>query len=324
LTLELDGLTNNTKYICPNPDNSYRTGTILLEETVKDVISLDDLKDVSLSGVVNNEVLKYDETLQKWTNQVDTGSGTLAGLSDVTLTSVSDSNLLQFDNVSGVWKNADFIDNIILDDSTVKFRNITDPTKEARFDLDQMTTGNLLKMKVPLNVGSSMTIVSEDDEQFLSKKQITDDLRIGDSNPITGSSVLEVVSTTKGSITGPKMTNAEKLLIPAPVSGLSVYNTTTDNKEFFNGTTWEKYNVPRYASIYVSTPVATPFANALEWTLLNMTTTSSFFSIETSITNGRIQYTGSKARIFKIEATLTISNGGGVKIITQACFVSSD
>lgn len=60
---------------------------------------------------------------------------------------------------------------------------------------------------------------------------------IGTSSDPVASSVLELVSTTKGFLP-PRMTTAQKNAISSPASGLVVYDTTTNKLCCYNGTSW--------------------------------------------------------------------------------------
>lgn len=52
------------------------------------------------------------------------------------------------------------------------------------------------------------------------------------------SAIFNVESTTKGSRPSPQMTTAQRDAIGTPVTGLSVYNTTLNSYDFYNGTSW--------------------------------------------------------------------------------------
>jgi hypothetical protein len=58
------------------------------------------------------------------------------------------------------------------------------------------------------------------------------------------SSLMEVQSTTRGFLV-PRMTTTQRDAIAAPATGLEIYNTTTNRKEWYNGTYWqgEAYSV---------------------------------------------------------------------------------
>lgn len=51
------------------------------------------------------------------------------------------------------------------------------------------------------------------------------------------SAMLDVQSTSKGFLP-PRMTEVQRDLIGTPVAGLMIYNTTTNNPNYFNGTVW--------------------------------------------------------------------------------------
>jgi hypothetical protein len=52
---------------------------------------------------------------------------------------------------------------------------------------------------------------------------------------------LEIISTTQGSIPAPKMTTTQRNAIAAPVTGSRIYNTTTNQPEFYNGSAWAAF-----------------------------------------------------------------------------------
>lgn len=51
------------------------------------------------------------------------------------------------------------------------------------------------------------------------------------------SALLQLTSTSKGFLK-PKMTNTQMLAISSPSTGLEVFNTTTNQSYFYNGTSW--------------------------------------------------------------------------------------
>ena len=53
---------------------------------------------------------------------------------------------------------------------------------------------------------------------------------------------LQVDSTTKGFL-GPRMTTTERNAIVTPATGLSIYNTTTNTQDYYNGTSWIQLQV---------------------------------------------------------------------------------
>lgn len=54
---------------------------------------------------------------------------------------------------------------------------------------------------------------------------------------LDASAIVEYQSTTKG-ILPPRMTTAQRNAILTPATGLEIYNTDTNNKEFYNGSSW--------------------------------------------------------------------------------------
>ncbi len=59
---------------------------------------------------------------------------------------------------------------------------------------------------------------------------------IGTSSP-DASAILDVSSTTQGVII-PRMTTAQRDLIASPITGLQIFNITTNQHEYFNGNAW--------------------------------------------------------------------------------------
>ena len=59
----------------------------------------------------------------------------------------------------------------------------------------------------------------------------------GDGSSPHASAMLDVVATDKG-ILIPRLTTVQRDDISSPAEGLMIYNTTTDQFEFYNGTTW--------------------------------------------------------------------------------------
>ncbi|MFH7013176.1 hypothetical protein ACHRV5_15015 [Flavobacterium sp. FlaQc-52] len=78
---------------------------------------------------------------------------------------------------------------------------------------------------------------------FTVHSQITQ--KIGD-NPTTLNpfAVFETESTTKGFLP-PRMTTVQRDAITPPPAGLTVYNTTTNTLQIYNGTVWLDYNLQR-------------------------------------------------------------------------------
>lgn len=70
------------------------------------VSTLSELTDTTITTPSDGQVLKYDSTAQKWINAAESaGASTLSGLSDTTITSPSDGQILKYDSTSQKWTN---------------------------------------------------------------------------------------------------------------------------------------------------------------------------------------------------------------------------
>ena len=67
--------------------------------------------------------------------------------------------------------------------------------------------------------------------------RFTGSLLVNSSSSINASAILQADSTTKGFLK-PRMTTTERNAISTPATGLSVYNTTTNTNDYYNGTAW--------------------------------------------------------------------------------------
>jgi len=72
-------------------------------------VNLNKLKDVTVTNVQNNQILKYDSTAAQWVNTSTGAVTTLNSLSNVTITAVSDGQSLQYNSTTGKWENADIV-----------------------------------------------------------------------------------------------------------------------------------------------------------------------------------------------------------------------
>ena len=80
--------------------------------------------------------------------------------------------------------------------------------------------------------GSDRMIIDKQGETL-----ITGSLKIGASGVPNVSTALMIESTTKGFMP-PSMTTAERDLVAGPIVGLQIFNNTTNQHEFWNGTVW--------------------------------------------------------------------------------------
>lgn len=129
-------------------------------------------------------------------------------------------------------------------------------SSEANFYVD--TTSKDLMAKYKDDIGAVHTTVVGESTSFTTGQVLFGDtdgsfgqdanlfwddtakaLGVGTSS-IDTSAVLEVVSTTKGAISAPKMTTAQRDAIGSPVAGLQVYNTDTNTFNYYDGTAWRE------------------------------------------------------------------------------------
>ncbi len=72
-------------------------------------VNLNKLRDVTVTNVQNNQILKYDSTAAQWVNTSTGAVTSLDSLSDVTITAVQDGQSLQYNSTTGKWENADIV-----------------------------------------------------------------------------------------------------------------------------------------------------------------------------------------------------------------------
>ena len=82
-------------------------------QDIQGEIILDRLRDVTVTNVQNNQILKYDSTASQWVNTSTGAVTTLDSLSDVTITAVSNGQSLQYNSTTSQWENADIVANSI-------------------------------------------------------------------------------------------------------------------------------------------------------------------------------------------------------------------
>lgn len=97
-------------------------------------------------------------------------------------------------------------------------------------------------------------------------------LFIGDSGSPDPSAYLQVESTTQG-LLPPRLTTSQRNLIASPAAGLQIYNTTTNQPEVYNGTSWvpmggstsfvdDVFTAPSSGTGQIFTLSQTPVANS--------------------------------------------------------------
>ena len=86
------------------------------------------------------------------------------------------------------------------------------------------------------NVSRSFAVISSNGTPLFHVSNVDENLGIGTNAPAT-SAVLELNANDKGFLK-PRLTTTERDNITLPVEGLEIYNTTTGQSEFYNGSSW--------------------------------------------------------------------------------------
>jgi len=74
------------------------------------ITTLNGLNDVTITSVTNNQVLKYNSSINRWVNGTDDVVTAIGQLSDVTISTLANGQLLIYNSSSGNWENSDTID----------------------------------------------------------------------------------------------------------------------------------------------------------------------------------------------------------------------
>jgi hypothetical protein len=102
-------------------------------------------------------------------------------------------------------------------------------------------------------------LINEDSQQYLRNKIFGQK----DTVAIDPSAVFEARSTTQGSAPYPRMTESQRNAIVSPMQGLTVYNTTANRIDFWNGTAWVSPGVVNDAPVWDEVAVS-PSARSVE------------------------------------------------------------
>lgn len=166
-----------------------------------------------------------------------------------------------------------------------------------------------------------MTSTIDFGSQLIFKETGTERMKIAGSGNILigagtedGSALLQLDSTTTG-LLPPRMTTAQRDVVGSPASGLSVYNTTTNDFEFYNGTSWTGTSLGNNG-IYTSSgslsgaTVVTMATNNLQF---NSTGTSGLLTLDAVNDKVMIGQTTSGANAFGVA-----SGGAGQVVMVSA------
>ena len=127
-----------------------------------------------------------------------------------------------------------------------------------------------------------------------------------------GSAILDISDITKGFLY-PRMTTTQRDNIPTPAAGLSVYNTTNDDPNFFNGTDWRRVTHAPSSSLKVGGVIFAMGVSALEGDSANFfwDTTTTSLGIRTGNpsealeVNGNIKSDTVKIDVLELNGTST-------------------
>ena len=74
---------------------------------------MDDITDVTITGLTNGQVLQYNSTTSEWENSSTSTSVALDDITDVTITAVTNGQSLQYNSTTSEWENADIVATLV-------------------------------------------------------------------------------------------------------------------------------------------------------------------------------------------------------------------
>lgn len=182
---------------------------------------------VAEAGDVSKVGTPVDNQVTVWT-----GDGTIEG--NIGLAFDSSTNTLAIRTAVSGGGFLNFNDSTDTTKAFLNFSSITDDiTLAAANDIAITASQNVI-----INVDTSAGTVRLGNN-ILVAHNFTNQVIIGTSNSPDASAVLDVVSA--GDDLGflqPRMTTTQRDAISSPATGLSLYNTTTNTPDYFNGTSW--------------------------------------------------------------------------------------
>jgi hypothetical protein len=159
------------------------------------------------------------------------------------------------------------------------------------------------------------------------KLKVTNDgsISVNTTSPNT-SSLLDLTSTTKGFL-APRMTTTQRDAITTPATGLSVYNTTTNTQDYYNGAAWVSLSTgassvfPYTGTAVITGSLVVTTAIQLDGTLTNYATVASsivgannmFTQATGSYTSAFIKYTVSNTTNARSGEIMAVWNGATVQ-----------
>lgn len=98
-------VTNTTTFVVVNNSSTKRISYLTIKDQLSNEIGkISALTDVNISGLSNNQVLKYNTSTHTWTPAtIVTGTNTLLGLNDVDVSNRADGEVLTYSTSQGKW-----------------------------------------------------------------------------------------------------------------------------------------------------------------------------------------------------------------------------
>jgi hypothetical protein len=201
-------------------------------------------------------------------------------------------------------------------DDTFRIQDETDNSKKIAFEAGTITTGNTRTYTGP---DASGVLVLEDARQFLTNKNISDALVIGDNSNPGSATILEVKSTSKFSTFAPVMTDAQASIVPFIFNSQSYFSADRDQYLTLSAGGFQPLHRPKWGSQYLSTQAETNIGMVGTWYKVAGVFTDGNFSVEmgSNGTSNLIQNQTSIARTFKCDASITAVTATGNK---DCCF----
>jgi hypothetical protein len=165
------------------------------------------------------------------------------------------------------------------------------------------------KILIPAIIAIALVSIGASYNVFNQPVLINNYLKIGNKLANQSTAQLEVISTTKGSIACPKMTEVQRDAISSPATGLCVFNSTTNKLNTYSGTAWE----PSGLIISASAPLSVA-SGTLSISQANTTTNGYLSSADWNTFNNK-EPTVTKGNLTEATSSvLTITGGTGAVI----------
>jgi len=150
---------------------------------------------------------------------------------------------LKSDSVGAYQLKTESVTSVAIKDGSIVNADISDTAAIADMKLASITTpgkvsGNAITSGT---IGGSTAISTSGAIQTSGNITGTGKLGVGTASPHV-SAVVDISSTTGGLLL-PRMTTAQRDAISSPANGLQIYNTTTNQIQYYNGSSWQSLGV---------------------------------------------------------------------------------